>query len=1010
MQNSKLITTLIMAIAVATLFLAAASPEAGVEPLGWANPGNTPDPASWYYLVKGVLDSDRYTLYPFERNGNLTIGFSIFGELIHGLYNISLWYKNVDVFAPGPGFRVSPSIPKEIWYQGWLINITYYNGILGRYRNVWATAQFADPYGFVAYGGDWVRVQFPADCGGTSAYGDSGATGIPGCEDPTDRGYRYDTNPSSPTFGQIISTIPMYSGRKTNGTVAPPKDMPQFQILYDGPRRFIARIAWDIYDYVGGDSPASNIPLVRLIITIDYDKVKKVVVEIKEVKSLLDSKIGTNMTVQLSNRGEIDLGNDTAGYAPQYWHFFTQGTCPAEDTISEGRTTVYNYADWPVSDKWGYVRPPDGRLAAVSCYRPVSGFTYDVLQSYNPSVGKVFFAAFWPSLNDWTGLGFPLRWKSMHSSDPHYIDSSQATSPLRPFYIAEWDFQLYAVDLWKANPNQYPVQFRAVAIYGIVDAHNVTTTNYNMGLDREALYLLEQYFNPYDLVKAAEKDTARWVNFFNLPGPGVVPLYIPQPLLDPATGVPVSDTTPVPASWYWDVDGLASQNDWYSYSTFSERVIRGGSLIPPGPTTYSEAVRMLPGFGNATYTALDLKVGGNYKVLFSTDYKCIGEYTYINATFIINRTDFFTTGQYVNRTTARLIVCYKDVLTGFNFSRYLRVNGTDFRLSDWRVYQPNEWTYVFFNTTNKVIKNAVIYMDYESYDISSPFLARGAYEWIVVGRESHPVDSAGAAAVSEAFDSIKDIAVQWTALDAKAFDLLVPYVFREFRTPASGPIVPNYHYNHAAGDHRTALKDDWSKTVPIASSNMIFVGGPLVNLGAEYFNEFAPFVFASWTGMAVSGDEAYRGMTVTPTGRYLRFGMPWVWVMPADWGATFDGRQKNSTETARRGEGVVYVFKDLNGTVGLVIYGFSGEDTWAIAQSFFEPTWITYYRVVDYDLTEVTEWTTLLQVLQNLNEGTVGIKLVIDWMPTMPGGDPHPRLTVVEQLGTISEKPQHPDP
>ncbi|MGC9052195.1 hypothetical protein, partial [Pyrobaculum sp.] len=169
MHNSKLIPLVATVLIITALAIAATPPEE-IKPLGWANPNNAPDPASWYYLVLGKLNSDRYTLYPYERNGNLTIGFSIFGELIHGLYNISLWYKNVDVFAPGPGVAPPPStIPKEIWYQGWLINITYYNGILGQYRNVWATAQFADPRGFVAYGGDWIRVQFPTDCGGTPA-------------------------------------------------------------------------------------------------------------------------------------------------------------------------------------------------------------------------------------------------------------------------------------------------------------------------------------------------------------------------------------------------------------------------------------------------------------------------------------------------------------------------------------------------------------------------------------------------------------------------------------------------------------------------------------------------------------------------------------------------------------------------------------------------------------------------------------------------------------------------
>lgn len=50
----------------------------------------------------------------------------------------------------------------------------------------------------------------------------------------------------------------------------------------------------------------------------------------------------------------------------------------------------------------------------------------------------------------------------MAAADFHYIDSSQVSTPERPYYIGEWDFQMYAHDTWKAGPNKYPVQFRAV--------------------------------------------------------------------------------------------------------------------------------------------------------------------------------------------------------------------------------------------------------------------------------------------------------------------------------------------------------------------------------------------------------------------------------------------------------------------------------------------------------------------------------------------------------------------
>jgi len=957
---------------------------------------------SWYYSVDGVLNTDTYSLYPYEKK-NITVGFSIFGELIDNLRNNSLNYGGVKVYSPA-----DPSIQKEIWYQGWLINITYYNVIQGVWRSVWATAVFADPMGFMAFGGNWLRVQFPQDCMANAAqYGDSGMAGSPGCEDPTDKGYLYDPNPQSSTFGMISNPTLYSGGRKTNGTVAIPTDMPQFQILYDGPRRFIARMAWDIYDFTAND-PAGNLPLVRLIITLDFDKTTKVVKEIKEVKSLLNSKIGTNMFIQLSNRAEIDLGNQTKGYI-QHAHFFTTGNCSPKDNTTEGIPTVYKYNDWSVKDKWGYVRnatndilsqqwpvtPP--KIASATCFTYNNGSKYDVLQSLNPNISMIFFAAFWPALNDWTLFGFNLRWRSLDAADAHFIDSNQINVAQRPFYIAEWDTVLYAFDLFTGNATKFPAHFRALAVYGLIDNHEISMDNYDKRLDGEVVYLLTQVFNPFDLVKASEKDTARWVNFFNASGPTNLTLYIPERLLHPADGSVVSDRVPVPASWYWDSDftlkfGNISSitnrtekyDDWYVYSTFSERVLLGSTLLDK--VSYSEVnVTIIP-FGNTSFKAITVPAPGSYKILFSTDYKCAGEYSWINVTIVSYLTQKIF--------SARLIVCYKDIISGFNFSKYVKVNGSNIVLSQWSLSQPNMYTYIFTSQTINLVY-AMLDLDYKAIEGNrTSFLARGAYEWIVVGRDSHPVDSAGAAAVSEAFASIKDILIQWNGLDMRHIDLNVPFVLQNFSSPATGPRA---NYRYTSTDLRTAFRDDWSRSVAIASSNIIAVGGPGANLVAEYFNEFSPIILSSWTGMMVTNAEAYMGTIVTATGRHFSFGVPFMFVNPPHWRAGF------TTQTVD--DGVVFVFKDLNGTVGLVIYGISGQTTWAIAQSFFEPTYITYFIKGE----QVIKYTTLIQVLQDLNDGTVALRISVTYIPLW-GGDPHPVLTIVENLGTFTEKPIHPDP
>ena len=46
--------------------------------------------------VSGVLDSDYYSLYPYETNASLKVGFSKYGELINSAANVGLEYGAVD--------------------------------------------------------------------------------------------------------------------------------------------------------------------------------------------------------------------------------------------------------------------------------------------------------------------------------------------------------------------------------------------------------------------------------------------------------------------------------------------------------------------------------------------------------------------------------------------------------------------------------------------------------------------------------------------------------------------------------------------------------------------------------------------------------------------------------------------------------------------------------------------------------------------------------------------------
>ena len=90
----------------------------------------------------------------------------------------------------------------------------------------------------------------------------------------------------------------------------------------------------------------------------------------------------------------------------------------------------------------------------------------------------------------------------------------------------------------------------------------------------------------------------------------------------------------------------------------------------------------------------------------------------------------------------------------------------------------------------------------------------------------------------------------------------------------------------------------------------------------------------------------------------------------------------------------------FNGTIGFLIWGITGQDTyyatqwfWSIPDGIEAPDGTIVYSGIKY--------------LQYENRGVTDIVLNIDY-PTL---DPtHPTVTIEERLGTISEKTPHEDP
>jgi len=243
----------------------------------------------------------------------------------------------------------------------------------------------------------------------------------------------------------------------------------------------------------------------------------------------------------------------------------------------------------------------------------------------------------------------------------------------------------------------------------------------------------------------------------------------------------------------------------------------------------------------------------------------------------------------------------------------------------------------------------------------------GRYEWTIVGRDSAAVDSAGAGMVTAGYKN-KQIEIGLTGLDMKdnKFGPRIPYVHRFW----TGAGTDRYTYYDtlkqwdAVG--RAALQDDYCHTWPISSSNIITVGGPAANLASEYWNDFTS---AFMTGPYYSKD-------------YPNFGLYSL----GSWDYDF---QQGVSAGGAWGFAIVSTYKDLNGTAGFIVWGWTGDDTYFITKWLHEP-FLGYPSGLAY--------------LQDMNPCATTIKIDINY------SNHPPTVWIPRTLGTISEKPQHYDP
>jgi hypothetical protein len=310
----------------------------------------------------------------------------------------------------------------------------------------------------------------------------------------------------------------------------------------------------------------------------------------------------------------------------------------------------------------------------------------------------------------------------------------------------------------------------------------------------------------------------------------------------------------------------------------------------------------------------------------------------------------------------------------------------------------------------------------ETKVVYTPIL--GSYEWITVGRNriegdergAANVDSVAAAMITQAFDSLKNIPVWLPSLDVQdPVHKSTISLLSQFN--ATDDSWEGYMMNATGGDMRSCLKDDWSSSMPIASSNIITVGGPVAraNLVSEYFNEFLPVIFR---GMPWFNDPPMEH----PVWGGLQDLLP-----VSDWDTNPPGgdpqRQGNDKEVGifsiqaildsedsygvrQTGFGVIGTYYDINGTVGFVVYGMTGDDTFWLGTALWSDKITVNYLNDDGSLVELDE--PLIVKMQTENAGIVAYVLELDYSHTGTYSDDiHPEITIVEKLGTISEKPQH---
>lgn len=596
--------------------------------------------------------------------------------------------------------------------------------------------------------------------------------------------------------------------------------------------------------------------------------------------------------------------------------------------------------------------------------------------------------------------------ETMHNSLGMYEE------PDTPFVLAEWDF-----DLDMDHPENSTHHFRCVSVYGVTDNHNAVDPDQpgqagTFRIDEEVVYQLNEIFNPWDLTDSVHLDSFRWAQKGTISGSTI-------DLSSHETG-DVNHEVWVPPKWGY-------------YCEDSEKVMvytGSGAVLLERPEDYDF---LDPDTIELSTEAASMYSGDLYKVLYSTkrvDIMEIDESQLSADDFEVDVIKEDTLDSVIwkvqmagvdsSTSTGVQVIIGDDTNPWFNIGWSPGESTTDpiFKPYDggWGAATTdlppglmvsggyNEYYYeitiprdylglCYYWAINVEATSNADLGDSSSHQQNYPSdwvrwtaenMAKtcfkgphvGQYEWTVLGEASLPSDSLGASMLSSAWSDWKNIEVWLSALEVDAsLAPSIPVTLRKF-TDTETPSRLNYHYDHAGGDHRAAFRDDWCTPddwsgelihpKAISSSDLIIVGGPLANEAAMYFNDFTDALIFTNYGDGFYGPGCWA-RTVNP--HYQ--GMDFVDVPKHElW---YD----STTTEDDIGHAIVSTYKDLNETVGFIVYGYTAEDTYYTCSALRGG---------------------LLPWMQRLQEGVTTLIIEIDY------SDLHPvKFHVKESLGRFTE-------